>query len=210
MKKLIVLLVVALTVPAAASSVDLINGDLETGDLTGWVTSSYNYYNNGAKAEVVASLGGDPVDKGDYVLEINDYRATVSAASDVWQADTEYTISLDIWNSPGAHNPFISVNPGDNGNPWSGWSSGSPLRFGIGGLGETLPDGWMTRTVTFTTPGAGDSAIGQPISIGFEAWAGNGSGAPDNVRLDNITLVPEPVTLALLGLGGLTLRRRKA
>ena len=209
MKKLIVLLSVLLIVAqASALTVDLINGDFETGDLTGWTTADeFNYVY--AKAEVVASLGGDPADKDSYVLEINDYNATVVAASDVWQADTEYTISLDIWNSPGGYNPFISVNPGDNGNPWSGWSSGSSWRFGIGGLGETLLDGWMTRTVTFTSPGAGDSAIGQPISIGFQAWSGSAN-VEDYVRLDNVSIVPEPATMCLLGLGGLLLRRRKA
>ena len=187
MKKLIVLLsVLLIAAQASALTVDLVNGDFETGDLTGWTTADeLNYVY--AKAEVVVSLGGDPVDKGNYVFEGNDYNATVVAASDVWQADTKYTISLDIYNSPGAYNPFIAVNPGDNGNPWSGWSSGSPWRFGIGGLGETLPDGWQTREIIFTTPGAGGLGIGQPISIGFQLWSNSGN-AEDYVRMDNISL----------------------
>ena len=38
---------------------------------------------------------------------------------------------------------------------------------------------------------------------GVESWYGGG------ILVDNITLVPEPTTIALLGLGGLLLRRRK-
>jgi PEP-CTERM motif-containing protein len=62
---------------------------------------------------------------------------------------------------------------------------------------------WDEFTVPFTVP-AGASYIGEDIGIQFQntgEWT-----VVDNVRLD---LVPEPATMALLGLGSLTLLRRR-
>ena len=41
------------------------------------------------------------------------------------------------------------------------------------------------------------------------ATLGQSPGAGEYVRLDDVSLVPEPMTVALLGLGGLFLCRRK-
>jgi len=208
MKPLIVLLsVLFIAGQVSASDVDLINGDLETGDRTGWTfVLDYNYFTN-EKGEVVPSLGTDPPGNGNYVYEGNDYYEMVSAASDVWQADTTYTVSLDIWRDPAAGvTPFIAVNPADNDAPWSGWNSGDPWRFGIGGGGDPLPDGWTTQSIEFTTGGAGEPYVGETIQLGLQIWSNSNEYW---TRLDNLAMVPEPATMCLLGLGGLLLRRKK-
>ena len=193
MNKMILLMFFAVTVLPCTLwglqvDVDLINGNFETGNLTGWIGWDYNLYAYG-KMEVVASLPGDPADKGNYVFEGNDYSIMGSAASDVWEADTEYAVSLDIYNSPGdGYNPFVSVNPADNDSPWSGWSSGNPWRLGIGGLGETLPEGWCTREVSFTTESAGGLGIGETIQMGLQVWS-NSANEEVYARLDNIRIL---------------------
>ena len=169
---------------AGQVDVDLVNGDLETGDLTGWTfVNNDGSFTNG-KGQVVAVLPGDPDDKGKFVYEGNDYVQMLSASGDVWQGDTEYTVSLDIWRDPDTDaNPFVSVNPANDNAPWSNWSPSSPWRFGIGGLNFQLTKGWDTYTVKFTTSDHGGAYIGKIIQLGLQMW----SGSNDNfVRVDNV------------------------
>ena len=66
------------------------------------------------------------------------------------------------------------------------------------------PGPWDEFTVSFTVP-EGAAYIGQDLGIKLTS-ADSGWTHVDNVRLD---LVPEPMTLALLGLGSLGLLRRR-
>ena len=69
-------------------------------------------------------------------------------------------------------------------------------------------DTFETSTVSYTYDSAQSALLGEPLEIRLLAKPGNGELDVDDVRLD---AVPEPVTLTLLGLGGLMLvRRRKA
>lgn len=65
--------------------------------------------------------------------------------------------------------------------------------------------GWVEWSGTFTT-GAAPAGVGQALRI--ELTNGTNVGWFDNVRLD-ASPVPEPGSLALLGLGGLALLRRR-
>lgn len=70
-------------------------------------------------------------------------------------------------------------------------------------------DIWLTYTLTFSANDLAAS-IGNPIGIELDNVSATGSSwvGFDNVRLD---VVPEPMTLSLLGLGAIVLRRgRKA
>ncbi len=79
--------------------------------------------------------------------------------------------------------------------------------FYVESLSFQLTSGWDTYTVEFTTEGPGGLRIGETIQLGFQIWS-NTNG--ETVKMDNVTIVPEPATMCLLGLGVLLLRRRKA
>ncbi len=74
--------------------------------------------------------------------------------------------------------------------------------LGLVNAGST-PDVWQNLSLTLNAP-TGTATI-EALALFFQP-SGNGVGA---MYYDNITLVPEPATLALLGLGGLLLRKRK-
>ena len=118
-------------------------------------------------------------------------------------ANTDYTLTVEV------------------GNSWAYYWSGYSVQLLAGGTvieqdNNTLwPDymEWATSTVAYTYD-AGDSAlVGQPLDIrllnlGIDMDVAD----PDvvGVEFDAVTLIPEPATLALLGLGALMLKRKRS
>jgi len=65
-------------------------------------------------------------------------------------------------------------------------------------------DTWVEFTRSYNSIPAGDVTV----LIGTRDDVGTGWTGP-RTSMDNVTLVPEPMTMALLGLGGLLIRRRR-
>ena len=118
-------------------------------------------------------------------------------------ADTDYTLTVEV------------------GNSWAYYWSGYSVQLLAGGTviaedNNTLWPGymtWATSTVEYTYDAAASALVGQPLEIrllnlGLDMDAAEPSVV--GVEFDNVVLVPEPATLALLGLGALILKRKRS
>ena len=65
---------------------------------------------------------------------------------------------------------------------------------------------WTQITGSLFTAPAGTASV--TMVVGNETW--NGGIVGTAIAFDNVTVIPEPMSIALLSLGGLFLRRRKA
>jgi hypothetical protein len=118
------------------------------------------------------------------------------------EGQTRYTLTVAVGNPKAADSS-------NYGSP--GTVTFSLLGNGVAFATDTVTNGTVPNgtfedfTLTFTTPGSG-SLIGESLKIQLAALAQSAPAEPafDNVTLD-VTLVPEPKTWALLGLGALVL-----
>lgn len=166
------------------------NPDFETGDFTGWNTGGASVQaDNGPSlagfscADLYSSGAGDSKD-----LRSNGY-------SGITVGD-EYQLTFDYKTFPGSTgNPQIRLRFFDNGGGFKGEAQ------------KTLAltnDQWVTESVTAICP-AGSDYFDVILTVSL---FGTSQGT---TRFDNadVQLVPEPATIALLGLGSLLLRKRK-
>lgn len=136
-------------------------------------------------------------------------RDILQVLGETLQANTTYTLTVAI----GDRAPVAGINP-------AAGAPGTPeVNLGYGSTGgdnilltleaNTQPvqvdGGWVEWSGTFTT---GATPVGEGQVLRIELTNGTNVGWFDNVRLD-ASPVPEPGSLALLGLGGLALLRRR-
>ena len=202
-----------LTSVAQAAPVDVaVNGDLETGDLTGWTT----FDNNGTIAVTDTQANG-----GTYSLNLV---ATVPSPGDpasfpvaknanigigVVQPNSSATISFDLFGSLEGAGGVIFA---EFFSELDGGGTSSSVILGGGPLFPT--DTWTTYT--FTTPTGADVSGG--VTLQLKADCGANPGCTVDAYFDNISVnveaVPVPAAVWLFGSGLLGLvgvaRRRKS
>ena len=116
----------------------------------------------------------------------------------VYQPNTEYTLTLE-WRDPSTGPEIVET-------VWLGllnasdWSDVSGIVDGPAGA----EDAWTTATLTFNTA-SDPCVVGQPLGVGMRVT----SATTAWVDINSISLVPEPASICLIGLGSALALRRK-
>ena len=134
---------------------------------------------------------------------VGDAGGAAQVLTETFAANTDYTLTVEV------------------GNSWAYYWSGYSVQLLAGGTviaedDNTLwPDYmlWATSTVAYTYNPADSALVGQPLEIRLlNLGIDMDVAAPSvvGVEFDAVSLIPEPATLALLGLGALMLKRRRS
>jgi len=195
MKKLIIVVSMFVMVGLAQADIDL-GVDPSFEDMTDWWVGGAGY------GTTVMYYGQTDIDShtGDYSCELG----IILGDAGGWavavpqtipaSADTEYTAAAYVKNLLGTEGT-IGFKGEYNSDPW----------YTTGEMFQAVPvsDDWQLIEWVFTTP--------SDVTTVLPVWLINDvPGITSDVLIDDVSLVPEPMTIALLGLGALVLRRRKA
>ena len=202
MKKLIVLVCLMLAVPAYA----VVIGDWES-DLDGWIDWNGNATMAGGQTEGV-TLGS-----GSVLVSQSGWDQSLAIKLDAAQkaafmASDTFSIDMSVAATPGiteGYTQLAEVAMNGDGPGWTSVIGGNPINFY---WWEGRSDETQTLTVDYS---AFRDALINTNYIEIILALNTGGGAPPEMYFDNaqLTGVPEPATMVLLGLGGLILRRRK-
>lgn len=149
---------------------------------------------NYANSDGIPQVGYD----GDSYVGIN--HSYIHQQMDATYTDGQ-TYELSIWATTRLDYPgqriFGYFTVGGDGD---GWTDATELHIESYDIITSVDSHtWYEHTFTYT---AGAAEAGQAIGIAL-------FGSDSNMYVDNVTLVPEPMTIGLLGLGAVMLRRRK-
>jgi len=192
---------------AQASGANLItNPGFETGDLTGWTVLGAS----GAGAVTVTADNG-PSAPGSYSAFMTNGAVAANLAlqqstplgSAIPGQTVDYSFDLKVSSSLNGGVCFIHI--------WDINSTGGVIDQPPGLLGPYFNSTWATDSGSFTAAPNTDH-----FEIEFDCTTGAASGSFEAMHVDNVSLsqIPEPSTLALVGLGLFSalfaIRRRQA
>ena len=210
-----------LSTSTGAAAITIVNPSFEDpayadgdwGDAAGWTGGYYDLADPGVWVTYAGDAGGyDPdaatgyggvAPDGENVAWTTSYVGydcgLSQVLSDTLQADTEYILSALVGNP-------VLYNGGWTGDYRIELLAGGALLASASGASPMTDERWSKAILTYNS-GASPAQLGDPLEIrllavdfadGYE------------VDFDNVILVPEPATLALLGLGALMLKRKRS
>lgn len=196
LRKLVVL--VAVLAVAGSASAQIL-ASYEPGED---VVAGANNANDCVVTPVLASSVGLTATDGDYILQIDMNASDGKVEFDhTWATTTFSTVGqneivFDLYIPDGGVSSFSVIGYWDGTMGWAGnWAPA--VSQGV----------WQTISYNVGDAlyqGAGLSQIWAAVFEGMSP-----APTPGTIYMDNLRMVPEPATMALLGLGGLLLRRKK-
>lgn len=195
---------------ATSARAQIINGGFETGDLTGWTPSSFRVFAVGGAANQGIPGPGDPPSgwapsQGATFgwLFSGEFPGVYTTLSQTFAAGAGNVLSFDVYFDAGDSLPYNDngyvrlVNLDDS-------SSVTLYAKSVADVGNFGGDGWRSVSHVISADGTYLLEAGVTEGVDFQHHSA--------VGLDNVTLVPEPTSLALFLLGGLivkTVRQRR-
>ncbi|MDH4202464.1 MAG: PEP-CTERM sorting domain-containing protein [Phycisphaerae bacterium] len=203
MKKVLVILAL-LAVTGIASAELVTDGDFENG-ATGWAA-----WNNAGIADHTADYGGTApnTDAGVWWTDGGVAQEVTGIVPGDYSFSIDTLIGHDAFQLTGDRQVIAQVDMfhWNDGGWWDYWYTAGVVS--VSGLDSPAADSVISDGFDFTvtTNPEGDWTEMAKVYLHMVDAGGSGNGYWDNA---SITAVPEPATMALLGLGGLLLRRKK-
>jgi hypothetical protein len=200
----LMLLLVAVLVTSAQANL-LTNGDFETGNLDPWYITNWGtedqyitVVDDGTKVAEILTVGGDGI-------ELHQDGIACGAGLPV-VVSLDYKVASGSWNAMG-----VSINYWDASEGWLDYGWTLIYDNSTAGGGD---DQWHTYTTAGKPAGSGVGELEGTWSVPLDTaeitmYISQWGWVPSGAHYDNVSLVPEPATITMLGLGGLALIRRR-